>query len=715
MAAHGATSARIVRFGLYEADLDARELRRNGLVIRLQDRPFEVLAILLERPGEVIAREEFRQRLWSADTFVDFDASLNTSVNKLRQALQDNAENPRFIATAGRRGYRFIAPASFTGTGTAPADVPLHDPGAGSPAGTVPHRRWIYTALPLGAVLAAAIAVIAWLAPEPTPRVISVRQISRDGLLDPWGKLTTDGARLFYLDRAGGHWTLMQVPLAGGEAQPFPAPAQNTRVVDISPDRSELLSFGFVGRSYDLPLSLTPVVGGPAKRVGTIFADDAAFSPDGQRIFYDRADGIYSCARDGSQVKKLVSLPGRSEDPRWSRDGRRLRFTLHGRSSESASIWEVSADGGNLHAVPLNLPMNSDTCCGRWSADGRYFFFEAVSNGVRTIWAVREGGRFWRRGSARPAQLTFGPTHYGGLVAGEQPSRAYVWSGIEHIGIAHYYPASGRVQPLIPDIQWTGLGESRDGNWLAFSAGGELWRSRADGSQRHSLAAGYAPITRVVWSPDGKRVLFRTAEPDSSERFFIVPAEGGPATEVPAGNGSSEVEWMPDGQSLFLVKRESEGAAPGAQSGIYEMDSRNWRGTKIPGSEGLVHPSISPDGRFLAAVTLFERDPNQPTRIELFDARSQSWTAIAQGALVNPVQWSQDSQFLYYQDLLAEGEPAFRYSVISRRTEPYADFARLLQAGFSRCSFFSFAADGALMVNLRRNEVNVYRLDLDLP
>jgi TolB-like protein/DNA-binding winged helix-turn-helix (wHTH) protein/Tfp pilus assembly protein PilF len=107
--------SRVLRFGLYEADLDAAELRRNGLKVRLQDRPFEILKILLERPGEVITREEFRQRLWPADTFVDFDHSLNGSINKLRQALDDEADNPRFVATAGRRGYRFIAPVGGSG------------------------------------------------------------------------------------------------------------------------------------------------------------------------------------------------------------------------------------------------------------------------------------------------------------------------------------------------------------------------------------------------------------------------------------------------------------------------------------------------------------------------------------------------------------------------------------------------------------------------
>ena len=101
---------RFIRFGLFEADLQAGELRKNGLKIKLQEQPFRVLSLLLERAGEVVTREELRQQLWSTDTFVDFEHSLNTSVKKLRQALGDSADNPRFVETLARRGYRFIAP-----------------------------------------------------------------------------------------------------------------------------------------------------------------------------------------------------------------------------------------------------------------------------------------------------------------------------------------------------------------------------------------------------------------------------------------------------------------------------------------------------------------------------------------------------------------------------------------------------------------------------
>ena len=118
-----ATNARLYRFGTYEVDVRSGELRKNGAKLKLQEQPFQVLAMLLERPGEVVTREELRQRLWPADTFVDFDHSLNTAINKLRDALGDAAANPRFIETLARRGYRFIAPVAV-----APPLSPLGEP-----------------------------------------------------------------------------------------------------------------------------------------------------------------------------------------------------------------------------------------------------------------------------------------------------------------------------------------------------------------------------------------------------------------------------------------------------------------------------------------------------------------------------------------------------------------------------------------------------------
>jgi cholera toxin transcriptional activator len=102
---------KILRFAVFEVDLAAGELRKNGTRIRLQEQPFQILVYLLDRAGDVVTREELRQKLWPADTFVDFDHSLNTAINKLREALGDSASSPRYVETLARRGYRFLAPA----------------------------------------------------------------------------------------------------------------------------------------------------------------------------------------------------------------------------------------------------------------------------------------------------------------------------------------------------------------------------------------------------------------------------------------------------------------------------------------------------------------------------------------------------------------------------------------------------------------------------
>src|SRR5437879_7981569 len=108
---HGPQSeSRIARFGVFELDLSAGELRKSGAKLRLQEQPFQLLVLLLEHAGNVVTREQLRQELWPSDTFVDFDHSLNTAVNKVREALGDSASRPQYVETLARRGYRFIAP-----------------------------------------------------------------------------------------------------------------------------------------------------------------------------------------------------------------------------------------------------------------------------------------------------------------------------------------------------------------------------------------------------------------------------------------------------------------------------------------------------------------------------------------------------------------------------------------------------------------------------
>src|SRR2546425_352111 len=159
--------AEILRFGVFEVDVRAGELRKQGARIKLQEQPFHVLTVLLQRPGEVVTREELRSQNWPADTFVDFENSLNTAINKLRDALGDSADNPRFIETLPRRGYRFIAPVISDQQEKSPVPAEESKVGDEQPGKNPRTRRWL---------VLAAVAVLALL----TLAYVTIRRRAKD-------------------------------------------------------------------------------------------------------------------------------------------------------------------------------------------------------------------------------------------------------------------------------------------------------------------------------------------------------------------------------------------------------------------------------------------------------------------------------------------------------------------------------------------------------
>ena len=190
------------RFGLFEVDLDTRELRKSGLRIKLQGQPFQILIMLLSLTGAIVTRGELQKTLWPSDTFVDFDLSLNSAVKKLRQALNDDSENPRFVAALYRRGYRFIR--ARGGPGCVEQIQSLKN-GIDSAAPAKPivgparkTRRAYLTAAAIFA-LAALVAAIAFFwprAPLAAPRVLSTAQLTSDNL--PKDLVVTDGPRVYF-------------------------------------------------------------------------------------------------------------------------------------------------------------------------------------------------------------------------------------------------------------------------------------------------------------------------------------------------------------------------------------------------------------------------------------------------------------------------------------------------------------------------------------
>ena len=218
MASASSNGSQKVRFGLFEADLRTGELFRNGARVRLQEQPFRILSMLLEKPADVVTREELRERLWPADTFVDFDHSLNAAIRRLRDALGDSAENPRFVGTVARRGYRFLAPVE--GNGAASSAPVLTD---ASPARKKPPWRRLPWIIVVIAVLGIGISIgFQATLRQRTPPQVSKRRLTANPPEVPvrMNGLSPDGQFLAFADTTGFYIR----DVSSGETHPLALP-----------------------------------------------------------------------------------------------------------------------------------------------------------------------------------------------------------------------------------------------------------------------------------------------------------------------------------------------------------------------------------------------------------------------------------------------------------------------------------------------------------
>ena len=329
--------ARVCRFGTFELEVRAGELRRNGLKVRLQEQPFQVLSLLLETPGQIVTREELRNRLWPADTFVDFDHSLNAAIKRLRDALGDSAENPTFIETIARRGYRFLAPVT-TAAGETASDPALPAPQT-SPVLPNRSRIWWIVALTFAAVALCFVLVglkvglflgqrrpsvqtrISQLTANPVENRVHASAISRDGRY------------LAFSDETG--FFLRQVD--NGDTHPISLPA-GTMAESASwfPDGTHLI-LGLRGEPQSGLWVISTLGGAPRKILDG--ASWPSVSPDGKQIAYTIGSGVtnelWIMDADGEHPRKLIGQEGEYIGSiAWSPDGTKVAFVRGSLSHE---------------------------------------------------------------------------------------------------------------------------------------------------------------------------------------------------------------------------------------------------------------------------------------------------------------------------------------------------------------------------------------------
>jgi Tol biopolymer transport system component len=475
------------------------------------------------------------------------------------------------------------------------------------------------------------------------------------------------------------------------------------------------------GLGADADLAVMPVLGGMPRQLGNLRVTNpltairsslgvelwnygAAWSPDRSRLVYTLGSEVRVAEADGSQSRTLVTSSGATFAPRWSPDGKGVRYSLEDAKTGATSLWEVKADGTEVHALLPGWTGAENPCCGTWTPDGRYFLFEAAGN----LWARREDGDGFRRRSGVPVQLTFGPVRFSSVMPSRDGTRLFAVGHQNKGQVVRYDAGSKQFVPYLPGLSAEGVELSHDGRWVAYTAFPEetLWRSRLDGSERIQLSFPPAVAALPRWSPDDTQIAFIGWKGSEKFRIYLVPATGGaPRRAMSSTVQESDPSWSPDGRRLAFGTLHEIG--PNTSGVIGLLDLATGRVTTLPGSEGLYSPRWSPDGQLIAALS------SDSLRLVLFDMAAGKWTDLVRGGSGNVGSpcWSRDSRSLSYQ----QGPEIRRIWISNHHVEVVVSLKSVDLALGLLGPWYGFTPDGSPMVLLDTGTHDIYALDWDAP
>ncbi len=559
--------------------------------------------------------------------------------------------------------------------------------------------------------LAAFVAVILFLrSPEPPPAVVSSLQITNDGTSKR--SLVTDGTRLYFSEYVSGHSVLMQVSTAGGETAPLPISLASADVYDFFPGRSELLVKGVAeGSDTEWPVWILPLPAGSLRAVGTILAHAATWAPDGQHIVYARNSSLYECNVDGSDSHELIAISGVPFAPRFSTDGRRLRFTIRDTDQRTSSLWEISPEGKNLHPVLPDWNKPAQEFGGTWTPDGQYFLFESTHDHTQNIWALRDGRSLFHQANAQPTQLTVGPLMFSNPTLSPDGKKLFVIGQQRRFDLVRM---SGNSQQFSIYLQGVSAGEAditRNGEWMTYVSHPDLtlWRSKPDGSSRTQLT--YAPMLAHMprWSPDGTQIAFMASRPGRPWKIFVIPAEGGTPREVTAGNqNQGDPTWLPRGDGIVFAGMPWLEYGNTAGPNIHIADLKTSQISDVPDSENLFRPRSSQDGRHVAALSA------DSTKLMLYDIEKNSWSQLAVSRF-GFENWSHDGKYVYAEDYSDKTDDIVRVNVADSKMERLLSLKEIPR-GFDPWEFWvGLAPDDSPLLMRDKSTQEIYTLDVRFP
>ena len=643
----------LIRFGIFEADLRAGELRRSGSKIKLQDQPFQLLALLLEKPGEVVTREELRGKLWPADTFVDFDHGLNAAVKRLRDALGDSAENPRFVETLSRRGYRFLAPVNGMAQKSAPVSRA--------------HRHWRF-ALAVSLVLLIGI-VAGWHAGHHSAAAVrfTERRLTGNPENDPVNSaaISPDGNYLAFTDRTG--FFLRQ--LGTGETHPI-AIADNwkTHWVNWFPDGSHVLATRTASPGEQPSLWNVSVYGGsPRKLIDA--AERGVVSPDASQIVFVRGDyshqEIWLMQANGEQAHKILGEPGDNINALvWSPDGRCIAFILS-RFQYGWDDAEVALYIRDMNSRHFGRILSSTRLRGAlaWTPDGRliYSFSELPpgSPNDTNLWAVRVDPRGFHT-SGSPTRLTSGSDgKMRASISADGKRLIFLrWSESPGVYVSRVEVAGSRLSPL----QRLSLDERRnfpyawtpDGKSVIFTSDRDgvfhLFKQAIDQPAPDLLVGGDQSVILARLNADSSAILYalnpNPNDPERRVRLMRLPLSGGMPQLILADPAVNNFQCARSPSTACVL---SEFSTDHLAFFLFDPATGQKRPlTHIEGPEWYLHNwTLSPDGSTIA-MSKKHRVPG-PADIRLFSVATgkdriltlPSWSGISS------LDWAADGRSIW--------------------------------------------------------------------
>ena len=556
--------------------------------LKLQEQPFEVLSLLLERPGEVVTREELRDRLWPADTFVDFDHSVNAAIKRLRDALGDSAENPLFVETLARRGYRFIAHVE-NGDGRrlangeegqdAAASLDRYAPTSGlgsaraekrSPSG---RQQFTRVAL-LGLIVIVAMVLIgihSWrsrspLALRPEMRVVPLTS-SPGAEIRP--QFSPDGKEIAFIAEAeNGRTADLFVKLIGGDSPVRLAQNLGLRsALAWSPD-GRYIAFGRCPGASGI--WIVPALGGTERKLVDHHAYGCEFqglswSADGKSLTLagkpspDEGWSIYRFSLETQQETRLTFPPPHTVGdhiPAFSPDGRRIAFRRIS-SPHVTDIYVVASEGGEPKRITFDRAFIEGLA---WTPDSKSIVFAGHRLGTTGLWKVPATA-----GGVVEGIPIAGPMVGDPAVSLERNRLAFTQGFLHREVWRVERDISGKTKPAAPFISssW-GDGApqfSPDGKKIVFysarSGSAEIWKCNSDGSDSIQLTSLGVLSGSPRWSPDGTKIVF-DSRPGEHSQILVVDADGGFPQQITSGDYDNSVpNWSRDGKWIYFGSNRS--------------------------------------------------------------------------------------------------------------------------------------------------------------